>query len=218
MWASFGLCCLRRQWQVEGCGDSSPHCRFQLAQPDIAEANGITVKLQRDGAGFGMGFVVRGFGIAGGAVEFEVVEQQNSVLDQRNVCGPLDVAISLETGGVENDLVGIPFTGFAHGIGQRGRLFVDRARLAVEVGLILERVKNLNFIESQQVTATVAAALSFSANFGGCRPFEVQLDVPEVLSGGDGRLFGRGNSIFDGPFVAIFPCVEVPAVEQDDGV
>jgi hypothetical protein len=46
----------------------------------------------------------------------------------------------------------------------------------------------------------------------------MQLDVTEALSGGDGGLVCCGNSIFDEPFVSIFPCVEVPAVEEDDGV
>ena len=95
-----------------------------------------------------------------------------------------------------DDVVGLPFAGFAGGIGERDALLVDAAGLAVDVGLVVVGVEDLQFVAGVagagggEEDAAVAAGLIGAGDVLGDSPLDVELVVLEGALGFDvaGRL------------------------------
>src|ERR1051326_6899112 len=82
---------------------------------------------------------------------------------------------------MEDNVIGLPFPGFAAGIHQWGGYPIKGPSLAIEVGLVLIRIKNLDFIAALQISPAVASALSLSLHFAGRSPLDVHLHIPNLL-------------------------------------
>lgn len=84
-----------------------------------------------------MGGAVFGFAfVSGGAFDFEVVLHEYTVVEDGDGGGFDDLAI-FEDGAVEDDVVGLPFAGFASGVDEWWVLAVDGTGLSVGVGAVV---------------------------------------------------------------------------------
>src|SRR5262245_4924147 len=130
--------------------------------------------------------VTRKDGFVSGRPEyFRVVLDQDAVVEGGDRGFLLDPAVVAEDRRVVDDVVGLPFTGFAAGVDQRRILFVNRAGLAVEVSLVVVRIEHLDFVAALQEDSAVATALAFAYDLGRRGPFDVQLDIIKFPPGSD---------------------------------
>jgi hypothetical protein len=96
---------------------------------------------------FAVLLIFRKDGFVGGrAVDFRVVLYQDAVVQRSDRGFFLDLAVVAEDRGVVNDVVSLPFAGFAACVDQRRILFINRAGLAVEIGLVVLGIEHLNFV------------------------------------------------------------------------
>src|SRR5687767_1383804 len=84
--------------------------------------------------------------VGGFAGEVVIVLHQHVVVQNRHAGRRLHAAVIIECRGSPDDVVGLPFAGFAAGDGQRGRLLVDAGGLAVHVGGVLVGVHDLKLV------------------------------------------------------------------------
>src|SRR5579859_1990398 len=124
---------------------------------------------------------------------------------------------------MEDDVVGLPLTRLAGGVDQRGVLAVDRSGLAVEVGFVLIRVEDLQFVPSLQNNSAVAPALAFTAHCSRSRPLDMQLAIPEGFPGTDAAgPVDSCHSVLDLPAglapAFALPLRQITAIKKDDGV
>jgi len=162
--------------------------------------------------------------VGGGARKFDVVLDENVVVENGDTRGLQQFAAGIEARAVEDDVVPLPLAGWTRGIDERGVLAVNGARLAVGVGFVFVGIEDLNFVGVHQVDAAVAAFLALTARRRGFHKFDVKLAIAEgvlrvnVVSVGD----DFGVAVFDFPIGggAVFgdPFVESLAIEKDDGV
>src|SRR5262245_367201 len=124
--------------------------------------------------------------VSGRAEYFRVVLDQDAVVEDGDRRFLLDTAVVAEDRRVVDDVVGLPFAGFAAGVDQRRVLFVNRAGLAVEVGLVIVRIEHLDFVAPLQEDSAVSTPLAFANDLGRRGPFDVQLDVVKFPLGSDG--------------------------------
>lgn len=75
--------------------------------------------------------------VSGRAEDFRVILDQDAVLQRGHRGFLLDSAVVSEDRRVVDDVVRLPFAGFATGVDQRRVLFINRAGLTVEVGLVV---------------------------------------------------------------------------------
>src|ERR1700722_7240348 len=166
---------------------------LQLPYPDIAELDGVSAVILQDQRLLErMGFVF-GWLLAGRSFDPDVVLDQNSILQHGDRGFLRQFAILIEPRGVENDIVGLPFTGFTADVNQGSILAVNGAGLAVEVGLVLVGVQNLEFVAPLENNAAVAATLAFPLDLRRCCPLNMQLAISKRLFRGDvaGAVDGR---------------------------
>jgi hypothetical protein len=83
----------------------------------------------------------------------------------------------------EEDIVTLPFTRRTTNIYQRRELSIDSARLSIRIRRILIGVQYLDLIEPHKIDSAVTATLPFTNHWQWCRPFNMQLNVPESLPG-----------------------------------
>ena len=79
--------------------------------------------------------------------------QPDMVMDEYAVmkyseCRFPDGLVTFESRPVENDIIRLPLTRLSAGVDQRYRPAVERNTLAVRIGLVVVRIKNLYFILS----------------------------------------------------------------------
>ena len=108
-----------------------------------------------------------------------MIENQHAVVDCGDVGRRLEQPIGTKSWTSPKNVVAVPFARRSHDVDHRGRLFVDRARLAVEVGFVVIRIEYLNFVDAHQKQAAVATALALAVGRCGSRPFDVDLAVAE---------------------------------------
>ena len=89
----------------------------------------------------------------------------------------LQLAGGVEPGAAEGDVVRLPLAGRARGVEQGRILAVDRAGLAVGVGVGLVRVQHLDLELAHQEDAAVAAILALTLGRARRGPLDVELDV-----------------------------------------
>ena len=103
-------------------------------------------------------------------------------------------------GGAKDDVVGLPFARLATGVDQRGAVAVERAALAVGIGLVLVAVQDLDLVAAHQIDAAIAPALAAAFDGGGRRPLDVHLAVRELFFGEDAALGGGfHDAVFELP-------------------
>ena len=90
----------------------------QLADPYIAEPDGIAVVLQGNGLFDWMRFVRSPFEPTGGAGELNVVLNQHAVVKHGHPCRGAQLPVRLETGCGVNDVINLPFTRRTAGVDQ----------------------------------------------------------------------------------------------------
>src|SRR5690606_7881323 len=158
---------------------------LQLAHPDIAEADLGVVVLQVD-RGAAVWCVRRRTAVFGGAGDDRVVLDQNAVVQHGDARGRKQSSAFGEARRLPDDVIDLPLARRARGVHQRDRLLVDRGRLAIGIGGVAVTVEHLQFVALLQEDAAVAAVLAIEAiGRGRTAPFDVQLDVAELLAGAD---------------------------------
>ena len=135
-----------------------------------------------------------------------------------------ELAVLVEAGPAKGDVVGLPLSGRARGVGERRILAVNGPGLAVGVGIGLVGIEDLQLEQAHEENAAVAAILALAAGRVGRGPLDMQLNIPEFGLGLD-RSGSRGD--FHEPVRHLPPCraalgglpgVEVRSIEQDDGI
>ena len=147
-----------------------------------------------------------------------MIVNHQSVVQRGDESRALERAVGIESRGSKEHVVGLPFAGLAAGIHDRRLLLVDRATLAIEVGLIDERVEDLQFIATHEMDAAVTATLTGAFDLGGRCEFEMQLAIAEALLRGDRVLGRRDFTVGDDPILAALPSVHIRSAEQNDRI
>jgi hypothetical protein len=205
----------------------------QLADPDIAEADGlagVAVGLQLDGRAI-VCLIERLADVEGLPFELEVVLHQHSVKEDGDIRRGFERSIGVEGGRGPDDVVGLPFAGLAVRIDQRRALFVDAAGLAVDIGFVVVGVEDLQLVSGVagagggEKDAAVAARLAAAGDVLRDSPFDVELVIAEGVFGFDisGGLADGKDAVGDGPFgggviLSGNPLVKIFAVEEDECV
>jgi len=97
-------------------------CRFsaQFPNPDIPEADQISVILKLQGPFGGMRLVVRQFFMSGWTLQDLMVVLHHAIQQDRDVCGGDQLLLRIKHRSGPEDVESSPFTGFADGVGFRG--------------------------------------------------------------------------------------------------
>ena len=166
--------------RFNGNGISARCCFLELPNPDVAVANWIAVVLENQRA---FGCKAGEFGGGGRlALHRNMVLNQDSVMENREGSWEDGFSVGRLLGCVKDDVVGLPFTRLARGVHQGGCVVVEGTRLAVEVGLVVVGVENLDFVAALEVNSTVAPALAVAFDFSGSGPFDMKLAITEFLA------------------------------------
>ena len=166
--------------------------------------------LQVEGSGSG------DFGLeaaaGGGALELEVVVDGHAVVDDRDdrVGGLL--AVGIELGGGELDVIGLPLEGREAHVHLGRGVLVDAAALVIEA-LEAEAIEDLDFVAVLEVEAAVGATLATAERLERQEEFEVQFEIGEGLLGL--RVGFEEAARVD---LAVDPGVGVLAVKEDGRV
>src|ERR1043166_7494917 len=107
---------------------------LELPHPDIPVPHRMTVILQRERQPVGVRLVGGPLLVAGGAGERDVVLHQHAVMEDGHPRRAQELALAVEAGPVEDDVVGLPLPRWPARVDERGILPVHRGRLAVGVG------------------------------------------------------------------------------------
>src|SRR5262245_35022192 len=126
-------------WRVSRISARWPGSRgfLQLSHPDIPEPHRIAMILQNDRPFAVLSVGRKDWFVSGPAEYFRMILDQDAVVQRGERRFLLDIAAVAEDRRVINDVVGLPFAGFAAGVDQRRVLLINRAGLAVEVGLVV---------------------------------------------------------------------------------
>ena len=162
---------------------------------------------------------------AGGAGQFDVVLDEDAVVEGRDACGREQTAVGIKPGRGPDDIIGLPLTGGPRGVHERWVLDVDRAGGAIGIGLVFVGIEHLDFVAgAAEKNAAVAAALAFALSRSGSGPFDMELAIAEVLHGAD--VTAAADALHEavahnpsgGAAVHGHPGGEIFAVKQNDGV
>ena len=188
----------------------------EVADPDVAELDGVFVPLEQDGA-FGRMIlgVVGGLLMLGGALQVFGGLHDDAVEEDGDLGGSDDFAV-FGDGGFEDDVVALPLTLRGGGVHEGRELAVDGTSLTVGVGDVGVAFSYLDFVFAHHEDPGVAAGLA--VDFAICRDakFEMELAVAELLFGFERPGRGDEDAILDLPFAV--PSLGVGAVEEDFGV
>src|SRR5258708_36220078 len=121
--------------------------------------------------------------VVGGPRQFGIVLYQHAVLQDGDARSPQELAVGGEARPVPNDVVRLPLARTPAGIHQRRRLRIDSAGLAVGVGLVVERIEDLQLVFAHEVDAAVAPALVLVMRRIGLSPLDMQMAVALSLRG-----------------------------------
>src|SRR5688500_12225719 len=133
--------------RVRGGGGAAGVVALGLADPDVAEADGVAVLVQLDRALGAAGLVVVAeVLVAGGAEELGLVVDQDAVVEDGGAGFAGDLAAFVPARAFEDDVVGLPLAGRARGVDHGRVLAVHRAGAAVGVGLVLVGVEDLDLV------------------------------------------------------------------------
>lgn len=171
-----------------------------------------------------MGGIFGQTNVLGGTVYEYVVLYEYAVEEYGEVAGAGALPVVVEAWGGEDDVVGIPLAGRAHGVYEGGVLLVYGARLAIRVGAVLVAVEDLYLVAILEEDTAVAAPLAFAFNGGRGAKLEVELAVGKGAAGFDvaGAFYNRHGIGFELPGggfpVGVLPLAEVGAIKEDEGI
>src|SRR5258706_1520794 len=100
----------------------------------------------------------------------------------RFASGAKQLSVFIKTRPVEDDVVGLPLAGRTRSVHQWRVLAIDRASLAVRIGLALVRVQDLSLVESLQEDAAVSAVLVLALCGKGLGKLHVQLAIAKSFA------------------------------------
>src|SRR5215472_15187994 len=197
---------------------------LKLANPDVAEAHRITVILQGQRCFVGARFIGWPRLVRRWARQFDVILHQHAIEENRHSRGAKQLSLWIEARAVKNDIVGLPLARGTSRIDQRRILAVDGRGLAIRVGLVVIRIEHLNFVIAHQKDAAIAALLALASWRNRLGKLDVKLTIAEGFFRVD--VAGLGNdleiAVFDFPlrrtFILRGPLIEIPAIEEHDGV
>ena len=151
------------------------------ADPDVAEPNRVAMILKQDRPLGTMRPVVGQRTVCHGADQGRVIVYDDTVVEYSCVRGRLERAVCLEAGGREQDVIGLPLSWLARRIDQWWVLSINRRGMAVGIGQVIERVKDLNLIPPKEHDAAIAPTLvpTYRRNRGG--EFEMELAIAKLL-------------------------------------
>src|SRR5579863_3694769 len=219
---------------------SHSHCEqsrrlWQVADPDVAKAEGlafIAVRLKLDGGAIVL-LVERLADIEGLALELKMILDEDAVEEGGAEGRRFERTVVVEGGRGPDDVVDVPLTWLAHGIGERNALLVETAGHAVDVGFVVVGVENLKFVagvagsERGEKDSAVAARLAAAGDVLGDAPLDVELVVLERAFGLDvadaGRFADGEDAVVDVPargavILCGDPLVLILSVEENNGV
>ena len=116
-----------------------------------------------------------------GAQNLFVVLHQHAVVNHSHESRSKQL-LSFKTRRFKNNVVSLPFPRPARRVDQRRILAVNRRRLAIGIREIFKRIQHLHLILAHQHDAAVAPVLARALHHRRCRPFHMQLHVPELLT------------------------------------
>ncbi len=188
-----------------------------LANPDVAESNRVAMILDVNRQFVWVRRVVWRLVEKCSTLQREVVVNHDAIVQYRDVGGLYQFSLSVELGGLEDDVIRLPLARLARRVdGGRG-LLVDGSALSVEVGFVFVGVENLQLVPLHQKHPAVPAALALSDDFGGCREFQMQLATAEPLFCLDAPPANFGVTIFNFP-ISPLERGQIRPIEQDDRV
>jgi hypothetical protein len=135
-----------------------------------------------------------------------------------------ELAGSVPTRRFENQIVGLPFAGWAGGVDEWWLLAVERGGLAIGAGGVVVGVEDLHLVEEVDEEAAVATALAGTGYGGGRGKLELGLEVGELISRADatgnagGLEVAVGHAPAGGVTTRVAPVDEILAVKEHKGV
>src|SRR5258706_8976957 len=93
----------------------------------------------------------------GAPFEFDVILNQHVVLEKSDRGWLLKLALVVKSWRMVNNIVGLPLAWLARDVDQRRVLFVNRAGLAVVIGLVAVGIEHLHFVAAFQINPAVAS-------------------------------------------------------------
>ena len=93
---------------------------MEFPDPDIAKAHRMVVVLQSEREFFRRRVIGRALVVRGRPHDGDVILNQHSIVNHRDVSRPQQLAARVEARPVKNDVVGLPLSGRPRGIHQRG--------------------------------------------------------------------------------------------------
>lgn len=165
-------------------------------------------------------------GLAGyrGTLNFYIVLDEDAVVKDGDTSKMDEFSVLIEFGGMENDIVALPFARLTRSVDERRILAVNGRGLAIGISFIVVGIEDLNFVDAHQENATVAAILVLALGGRWRSELNVKLTIGERLFRIDVAGFRNDFEIAvaDFPFCRFSgfcgPGGEIFAVEEDDGV
>src|SRR5262249_12923948 len=137
-----------------------------------------------------MGHIIRCFAnVPGWAQQFHVVLNQYAVKPNGYTRRTGYFTAGVKRWRFPANVISLPLACFARSVSQRGKLLVQAACHAVNIGFVLVGIYNLRFITCitlayrGQEQAAVSASLSFTGNVSRDAPFNMQLVAAERAFG-----------------------------------
>lgn len=117
--------------------------------------------------------------------QFHMVLNEYAVVQYGYYSRAYHITVFRKNRGFKYDVVGLPLTWPSRDIDQWNVLLVDRPCLAVGVGHVLVRIKNLHLVGFVEKHPTVASPLSVAFDLCGGSPFNMQLNIAKLLPRSD---------------------------------
>src|SRR5258707_9841829 len=187
------------------------------AEPEVAETHGAAVASEGEGTFTHLLFVFRDNTMAGFTVNLFVEQHEDAVVEHGDTSGRGEF-IAVEFWREEENVKGLPLAGWPRGIHQRRGLAVNGPASAIRVNFFIKRVEDLDFEQTHEHDAVIAAVVPRPFEIGGRHPLDVQLHVAEAVHSGEVRIARDEAAIGDFPVAESVPFGDILAVEQDDSI
>ena len=167
---------------------------IQRLNPDIAEAHGVTVVLQEQGALFDDMIIHTAGGVG---KQREIVLDHDAVLQDGDRCRRLQAAVRVALCGAEDDVIGLPFHGCAAGVDQGRRDAVDSTANVICELFLQVSIQNLQLVAALNIYAAVAAILAALLGHVRCAEFHVDVRVAVGVLGYDILVRDSHDAVLD---------------------
>src|ERR1051326_5831128 len=117
------------------------------------------VVLEHEGLLQRVRFVFGDAGVGGCAFDYDVVLDQDTILEDGDSAWRFNPATDAKPGSVEDNVIRLPFAGFAASVDQWSMLFVNGSSLPMEIGFVIVGIQHLDFVIPLEEDAAVATPL-----------------------------------------------------------